>query len=169
MDVRQNAAFLLPLAWIAGWIIASIVYRRFHGKPVLFFGVRDVTFVERRVSGWAHQPRWRQFGGARNCLVVAIINGRLIVRPSFPFNLMFLPEIYGLEHDVALADVVRATRERYLFFWTRVRLALRCADGQTREISLLMRRSTELLAHLRLGIQRAHTLETETARLSQLS
>ena len=38
--------------------------------------------------------------GARNCLWVAVTEDSLQVGVHFPFSLMFLPEIYGLEFAV---------------------------------------------------------------------
>jgi len=40
--------FGLSLLWIAGWILASVVYRRSAGKPVLFWSVPNAAFVETR-------------------------------------------------------------------------------------------------------------------------
>jgi hypothetical protein len=37
--------------------------------------------------------------------VVAVVDRRLIIRPRFPFNLGFLPEIYGLEYDLSVDQI----------------------------------------------------------------
>ena len=63
------------------WIGASILYRRLQGKPILFFGVRDATYQQRSASGHSNRRWLTKLGGARNCLVVAVARGRLIVRP----------------------------------------------------------------------------------------
>jgi hypothetical protein len=88
----------LVLYWLVGWLSISVVYRLLRRKPVLFFSVAGSQYLEQGVSG----------GAARNCLVVAIASGRLIIRPFFPFNLLFLPEIYRLEIDVPVENVVSA-------------------------------------------------------------
>jgi len=44
-------------------------------------------------------------GGARNCLLVYVADNKLTIVPNFPFNLMFLPEIYGLEIAAPISDV----------------------------------------------------------------
>ena len=77
------------LCWLGAAFVLSAIYRLVRRRPVLFFSVADADFLERGASG----------GNARNCLVVAVSAGRLIVRPFFPFNLLFLPEVYGLEFD----------------------------------------------------------------------
>src|SRR5262245_12022337 len=87
-------------------IIESILYRRHHGKPVLFFGLHDATYQQRSASGRSNRSWLTKLGGAANCLVVAVARGRLIVRPWFPFTLMFLPEIYGLECDLPVGDIL---------------------------------------------------------------
>jgi hypothetical protein len=88
----------LVLYWFLGWLCTSVVYRLLRRKPILFFSVAGSQYLEQGVSG----------GAARNCLVVAIAEGRLIIRPFFPFNLLFLPEIYRLEIDVPVENVVSA-------------------------------------------------------------
>jgi len=46
-----------------------------------------------------------RIGGGRNCLLVYVADGALTIIPVFPFNLMFLPEIYGLETTAPISDV----------------------------------------------------------------
>jgi hypothetical protein len=46
-----------------------------------------------------------RIGGARNCLLVYVAEGSLTIVPVFPFNLMFLPEIYGIEATAPISDV----------------------------------------------------------------
>jgi hypothetical protein len=96
----------LILLWIVGLFTVSAVYRQMTQKPILFFTVPKAIFVQHTASGFCRDTWWRQLGGASNCLVVAISQQRLVIRPFTPFNLMFLPEIYGLEYDVPLNNVV---------------------------------------------------------------
>lgn len=100
-----NVLMVLAPLWVLGGIIVSVVYRRMHGKPVLTPAPPGAVFVERWVSG---QPlgSWRAIGGARNALMVAVTREGLVIRPCFPFNLMFLPEIWGLEAEVPRRDVL---------------------------------------------------------------
>ena len=46
-----------------------------------------------------------RIGGARNCLLVYVADGALTIVPVFPFNLMFLPEIYGLETTAPISAI----------------------------------------------------------------
>lgn len=87
-------AFLAPL-WVAAFIAASVMYRRRAGKPIFPRIPADARFVD----------RWASADFASNCLLVAVTDGELIVVPRFPFNLMFLPEIYGMEHRIPLKSI----------------------------------------------------------------
>jgi hypothetical protein len=108
---------IIPLSygWIALWIGASIVYRRGKGKPIFPRAPADAVFVTRAGSGRSLKNLITRIGGARNCLLIAVTPTDLEVTPWFPFNLMFLPEIYGLECRVPLADLSAVRRESRLF------------------------------------------------------
>jgi hypothetical protein len=84
-------------------------------------------------------------GVARNCLMVYVSDGRLTVSPVFPFNLMFLPEIYGLEVMAPVSDVAHVEVRR------RVRgavVSLRFGESGPPPIELSVRRPEALLAAL---------------------
>lgn len=106
-SLYMNPAFALivPFAWIACVIGASIVMRRRKGKPIIPRLPEDAPFRERGCSGRSMKSVLTRFGGANNCLLVAITRDELIVTPSFPFNLMFLPEFYDLERRVARSAI----------------------------------------------------------------
>lgn len=93
------------LVWIGVGIFASVLYRAKNRKhfPNLQNGI--LKFHERWVSGRSMKNIFTQLGGARNCLDVKVGGGHLTVRPIFPFNLMFLPEVMDLEHVIPLASV----------------------------------------------------------------
>jgi hypothetical protein len=130
--------------WLAGVIVASIGYRLSRGKPILFFTVKGAQFIEWTASGRAHRPWWRAMAGANNCLVVAVARGRLTVRPFFPFTLMFLPEICGLDVDVPLEQISKVYEDPGVFR-TRVRVTFRTGGGDRGELSLYLRRPQEFL------------------------
>lgn len=94
----------LAIAWIVFVIGASIMFRRNRGKPVFPTVPTDAIYADKRASG-----RW-----ARNCLLVAVTDKALSVVPKFPFNLMFLPEIYGLERTIPLRNIRDVRRLRGL-------------------------------------------------------
>ena len=136
----------LAVIWLPIVIALSIAYRHWLGKPVFFFGIRDAEFQERGASGHIADNWWRRLGGASGCLVVAVHQQRLIVRPWFPFNLMFLPEIYGLEHDVPL-DCVVSVQVEDAFWRQRVRIVFFDGRGATRELVVWLKHA-DAFAHL---------------------
>jgi hypothetical protein len=146
--------WLVNLLCMAGMAGVSAVYRRAHGKPVLFFGVQDSVFQERRASGNSTRSWFTRLGGARNALVVAVTRDRLVVRPFFPFTLLFLPEIYGLEYEVPLRDVMRAEEKKPLL-WTMVHVEFRDpASNEVRKVILRLRDPKAFVAALQLPPRR---------------
>lgn len=99
------ATYAAALAWVAFVVVASVVYRRIKSKPFRIVEPDNPLFMEKWTSGRSLRNVIGRLGGARNCLFVAVTRNELIVRPHFPFNLFFLPEIYGLEIVVPRASV----------------------------------------------------------------
>ena len=141
-------AVLLPFAWIAAWIAAwigaSIVYRRRSGKPVFPRAPEGAVFVEACRSGRSLANALTRLGGDSNCPLIYVADRALTITPVFPFNLMFLPEIYGLVVAAPLADVtvegvkdgllgkriilaIRGPRPRRFELWLKDRDAFRAA------------------------------------------
>ena len=141
----MNLAAVSASTWLLVWVGASIIYRLSHGKPVLFFGVGGASFQERTASGRSNRNWLRQLGGARNCLVVAVVGDRVVIRPWFPFTLMFLPEIYRLEYDLPVSDVLEA-RTRESVFRRRVELSIRNSAGESESLTLHLREPETFLA-----------------------
>ena len=140
----------LALFWVPGLLCLSIAYRLLRKKPIFFFSVREARFIEGMASGYSNDRWWRRFGGVRNCLVVAVTGDRLVVRPWFPFTLMFLPELSGLELDVALTDVLSVTVSTGAFKrFIRVRFRDQTSRG---DITLMLRYADDFLARLPKGV-----------------
>ena len=123
---------------------ASIVYRRAQGKPILFFGVPNAVYQDRFASGHSNRTSFAKLGGARNCLVVAVAAGRLIVRPLFPFNLMFIPEFYCLEFDVPTEQLLKVSA-RNLMLRDAIEIEVRSDDGTIGVLTLYIRNSDKFL------------------------
>jgi hypothetical protein len=141
--------FGLSLLWVSGWVVASVLYRRSRGKPIMFRGVPDALFVESTASGHSNRSWFTKLGGASRCLVVAVTGNRLIIRPRFPFNLMFLPEVYGLEHDMPADRVTRA--EIGGGRSGAVRLEFRDPDDTPQDVTLYLRNPAEFARALGKG------------------
>jgi hypothetical protein len=130
--------FALTAGWIALVILASALYRRWKGKPLFRPQFEQPLFLETWRSGHSFRSLITRLGGARNCLWVAVDENSLRVAPHFPFNLMFLPEIYGLEYDVT-GDAVRSVeRADSLLSRNRVRVSVERHPGaeESFEVSL---------------------------------
>jgi len=107
--------FVFALFWIGGWIAASIIYRRINGKSVFPRSPLGAVFRERMASGWNDGSWIGRIGGASRCLLVAVTDREIVITPFFPFNLMFLPEIYGLEIRTSLSQIRRVEERRWFF------------------------------------------------------
>lgn len=86
-------------------------------------------------------------GGAQNCLMVSVTSDRLIVQPWFPFNLMFLPELYDLEYSIPRTHIRTVVEKRFLF-WKYLEITFLTSEGGTHSISLLLRKKDEFLKSL---------------------
>ena len=135
----------LPLLWIVLVIGASILFRRRAGKPIFPRLPANARFAERGCSGRSHRNLLTRIGGASRCLLVGVTDERLIVTPFFPFNLMFLPEIYGLEHSIP-AGAIREVEDRHGLF--RRTILVSFDDPQPRQIELRVRDPDALLTAL---------------------
>jgi len=76
---------------------------------------------------------WGRIGGASNCLIIAVTRDDLVVTPRFPFNLMFLPEVYGLELT-ANRSRVRVTNPTAGLLRNRVVITIDGADATRMEL-----------------------------------
>lgn len=116
------------LAWVLFVFAVSAIIRRRSGKPVVPRVPAGALYVDKWASG-----RW-----ASNCLLVTVTDEALSVVPKFPFNLGFLPEIYGLEHTIPLRSIREARRIRGI--WVGLGLGNNVAvDYGERELRLRVR------------------------------
>lgn len=106
---------LLGLAWVFALAGVSALVRVRRGKPVFAHVPKDAIFTEKWASGRSFRNLITRFGRANNALLVAVTPTKLIVRPHFPFTLLFLPEIYGLELEVTPSQL-RGAEERQVLW-----------------------------------------------------
>ena len=147
-DTAFFVSFGGAIAWIATVVVASILYRRSKGKPIIPRVPIGARFSRKRISGRSCRNWFTSLGGARNCLMVAVVGKSLVVSPTFPFNLMFLPETYDLEHNIPLSRITSAQVKPRLFS-SLVDIRFTGATGKPRRIVLYMRKGQELVAALR--------------------
>lgn len=112
----------------------------------MFPAIPDAVFIETAASGHSNRAWYTKLGGASRCLVVAVTGTRLLIHPRFPFNLMFLPEIYGLEHDVAAERVTRA--EVGYDRPGSVRLEFRDSDDRLQDVTLYLQKPSDFVKAL---------------------
>ena len=147
MDNLFQYLALFNIAWFSLLIIASVVHRRAKGRPILSWSVPGARYFHRFASGHSHKSFFTKLGGASNCLIVAVTNDRLIVRPFFPFTLMFLPEFYALDVDVPLSSVEGAELKKGALH-QRVHIWFRDSDGQRQEFTVMTKEPDKLLSFL---------------------
>jgi len=145
--VQDNFTLLIVLSIVTTLItafiliVASILYRTINGKNYPVIPEQDITFTERWVSGASQKNVLTKLGGASNCLSVTVSRNALVIRPMFPFNLMFFPEVYDLEHVVARSEISRIEPRSDL---GSVLVEFE-SDGQKKRIELTFRRRDEFL------------------------
>ena len=126
---------LFPFFWLGGLIAASIWFRRANGKPINPKRPTVTAFYEDWCSGRSLRNVLTRIGGARNCLLIYVSNGQLVVTPRFPFTLMFLPEIYGLDLTAPVASIASVEPVRHL--WGRaLRVSFRSGGPAPIELKL---------------------------------
>lgn len=101
--------FVLLTSVAVGWVLlgfgGSAVFRLFRGKPLFVKELEGVVFSEKWTSGRSLKTFLSRIGGAKNVICVQVSKNELSIHPHFPFTLLFLPEVYGLEYRVALTAV----------------------------------------------------------------
>ena len=147
IDDAFSVLFGGALAWVALWIAASVIYRGSRGKPIFPRKPDHTLFFERYGSGNSNKNLLTKLGGASNCLSVAVTRDSLIVRPIFPFNLMFLPEIYGLEYDIPRKNI-RSVVEKEALLGRITTLEFSTPDGEQHSIDLRLRSMDKFLQAL---------------------
>lgn len=154
-QILKPEHFLLWWFFALGWsilvIVASIFYRIRKGKPIFRPGIYNAIFSERWRSGRSLKNLFTRLGGAQNCLWVDVTEKELFVGLHFPFTLMFLPEIYGLEYRIAGPEIVAIDEHSSFLLGRRARVRFRTLSGgdEKFEVSLKdldgFRRSIERL------------------------
>ena len=140
----------LAVGWIALVVAVSIGFRKKRGKPIFPKAPPGALFSERGCSGRSLDTLWARIGGARNCLLVALTPQKLVVVPIFPFNLIFLPEIYGLEHSLDISTIQQVADRNGIL---GKHITITYADPKVHRVELRLRHHDDFLGSLRkLGV-----------------
>jgi len=138
----------LGLAWFTLMVGLSIVRRRRKGKPLYPKKPANAVFFESGAAGHSQKDFKSRLGGASRCLMVAVTPEELQVVPNFPFNLMFLPEIYDLEHKIRREDVISVTEEKSALLGDKATVVFRVPTGEQRTIVLRLKHTADFLQAL---------------------
>jgi hypothetical protein len=133
----------VAIAWVLFWVVASAIARLARRKPIFASPLSDSLFSENRASGRSLKNTFTRIGGARNALLVCVSKQELLIAPHFPFSLMFLPEVFDLEHRVKLSQVkvARIANPKR----ATVAIEIEAINGATRTIELKVRDSSSFL------------------------
>jgi hypothetical protein len=137
--------FAIPWLWIGLVVAASVIYRRSKGKAIYPSKPKDSLYYEGWASGHSNSNILTKLGGARNCLSVAVTADSLIIQLRFPFNLMFLPEIYGLEYHIS-GSSIRSLEKKGRLFWKGVEVQFIDTDGGLKSLSLYLKNTDDFVA-----------------------
>lgn len=98
---------LLVLTLVVSLVVAaSLAYRVRKSKPMFLPSFESVQFIETWRSGRSDRRFSSRFAQAPGLLWVVITKGRLRVSPHFPFNLGFVAEALGWDHDLPGKSIV---------------------------------------------------------------
>lgn len=134
-----SIGFVIAVGWLLLVILASVGYRRIKSKPLFRPRFEYPRFLETWCSGHSCRSVITRLGAARNCLWVAVDENSLRVGPHFPFNLMFLPEVFGMEYNVP-GDAVRSVeRIGGLLTPKRLRISVERQPGSEESFEVSLR------------------------------
>ena len=157
MDDDRTFFILFGLcgAWVVGVFLVSFLVRRARQKPIFPQIPPGTLYAESLGGGYSEKSLLTRIGGASGCLQVYVAAGYLTVTPFFPFNLMFLPEFYDLEHVIPVGDIIEASARKVLFRHG-LRIVYRTPNGGNRALVLWLKNPEALKAAI--GKSSASTL-----------
>ena len=66
---------------------------------------------------------------ANHCLWIAVTDDELLIGPHFPWTLMFLPEILGIEERIKRQDILSVEKHRSFIYGNKYIVKFRQATG----------------------------------------
>lgn len=143
-----NIIFTAAFFWVALVIVASIIYKARKSKKLPSIDPKEVLYQEDGVSGSSHKSIITRLGGARNCLLVTATNNEIDIHPSFPFNLMFLPEIYDLNHRIAVKDIKNIQRIEHVIGKPSIKIEYTQNGGEVKGFELYLGNTDKFLTSI---------------------
>lgn len=130
--------FLLGIAGIGSVLVLSVAYRLYKSKPIFRPDFDRVQFLDTWQSGWSNRDTLTRLGGARNCLWIAVTQDELWISPHFPFNLLFIPEVFHLDFRIPGRAILEMT-EKSLEGESRGIIRFRHATGEEDSFELTVK------------------------------
>jgi hypothetical protein len=117
-------------------VAASILYRLQKAKPIMMIDAPAFRFSETWCSGRSNRNSLARLAFAKDFLWVAVTDTELHVSPHFPFSLMFLPEAFGLDHQVRGRQIMDVQQVSSKLFGDGVLVKYRHATGDEEKLEL---------------------------------
>lgn len=143
-----NIIFAISFFWVGIIIVASIIYKVKSGKKLKPIDLGEILYQENGVSGSSHKSILTRLGGARNCLLVTATKNEIDIHPSFPFNLMFLPEIYDLKHRIAVKDIKIIQRVEHVIGKSSIKIEYLQNGRESKAVELYLGNADKFLASI---------------------
>lgn len=114
LEVWFPYIFAFNVLWVVGFLAFGAL-RRIQAGDALFPRKPDrAAFHQSMASGRNLRGFLSRLGGANNCLVVTVVDGRLKTDLIFPFNLAPPFNFYGIRIDVRLSEIRSIERRHRL-------------------------------------------------------
>ncbi len=134
-EVNYRRAFLLITACVVSVLALSVAYRLSNGKPIFRPNFTEVRFLETWRSGRSTRDVLTRLSPIRHCLWVAVTRDELWVSPHFPFNLLFIPEVFHLDFRIPGRTIINVTElESVVDNQVRIRFAHATGDEDSLEV-----------------------------------
>ncbi len=143
-----NIIFAASLFWVGLVIVASIIYKVKTGKKLPPIDSKEILYQEDGVSGSSHKSIVTRLGGARHCLLVTATKNEIDIHPSFPFNLMFLPEIYDLKQRIAVKDIKSIQKIEHVMGKPSIKIEYMQNSGEIKSFELYLGNANKFLSSI---------------------
>ncbi len=143
-----NIIFAASFFWVGLIIVASIIYKVKTGKKLPSIDSKEILYQEDGVSGSSHKSILTRLGGARHCLLVTATKNEIDIHPSFPFNLMFLPEIYDLKHRIAVKDIKNIQRIEHVIGKPSIKIEYMQNGGEVKVVELYLGNTDKFISSI---------------------
>jgi hypothetical protein len=127
-EALMKAGLTCVLIGLVGVLMLSVLYRALQGKPFVPPKVAAAQFYETWRSGRSNKTWLAQYAGFPNCLWIVVTQEYLMVGPHFPFMLLFLPEVFGMEYRIPGRNIL-AIEDRAALLPQGVQIRFRHATG----------------------------------------